>query len=153
MRSWLAMAVLLSGCALMLGKSYTRFDPVPGGMGVIYIYAGDILSLQHVHVDRDPTTDGITHTISMVKNGYYPYLTPAGLVRVLSGPADSASCVLLEVQPNSQHWVRVSKGAPRVIALAQQAAEKEIAGHREISRESQGPGTGTYPAEDCPLAP
>lgn len=146
-----AAVSLLAGCTLLLGKQYHRYQPVPGGMGAIYIYSADITPLQHVHVDRDPTTDGITHTISMVKDGYYPYLASPGLVRVLSGPAEAASCVMVAVTANSHHWVRVSSNEPRVLLVPAAEAEKEIAGLREISQESRERGAGSYPAKDCPL--
>lgn len=145
------VAGLLAGCSLMLGKTYTRFETVPGGMGVIYIYAGDVMELQNVHIDHDPQTDGATRTVSMVSGGYYPYLVAPGLVRVLSGPEDGASCVMISVTANSQHWVRVTRQAPRVTALAADIAEPEISGLREISRENLTNASGRYPADECPL--
>ncbi len=152
-RAIVSLAALTAmGCSMFLGKSYSRFNHVPGGMGAIYIYSGNISTLQHVHVDREPETNGITHTISMIGNGYFAYLAPPGLVRVLSGPPDAPDCVLIAVQADSHHWVRASKASPRVVALGRAAAEVEIAGHREISSESREAGAGSYVAKDCPLA-
>lgn len=142
---------LLSACPLLLGKTYERMEPVPGGMGVIYLYPADGKNLQTVYIDKDPSTDGVTDEVSMVKKGYFPYLTMPGLMRVLSGPEGSPSCVLVAVTAGSSHWVRVSKKDPRVEVVPQAQAEKEMGAFREISRESMGPGTGSYPAEDCPM--
>ena len=145
-------AVALSACTLLLGKTYKRLEPVPGGMGVIYIYPDPKLaSLRSAYVDKDPRTEGVTHEIKLVKKGYYPYLVSPGLVRVLSGPENTPSCAMIAVTAGSSHWVRVAGEVPRVVAVPQVEAEREMSAYREISTEARSAGVGNFPSEDCSM--
>ena len=144
--------VALVGCAAVsLGKPYEPVENVPSSMGLIYIYAGDAKSLQDVAIDADAEADGITHMISMMKDGYYPFLTTPGLVRILTGPKDEAHCVMLEVYGGSSQYVRITQEHPGVEVLTREEAEPEVSGHRRINSEHLRKSSGVWTAPNCPI--
>lgn len=148
----LSIVVLSAGCTLLLGKPYEPIKSVPPGMAVVYVYAGDVDSLQTVLIDKDAETADATHSISMLKESYYPYLLGAGMVRVLTVDGEEPECVRFEAIPGLQYWVRIAKeGAEtrRIEVVSKDVGLAEIAGHRRISEEAKERAEGSYPVP-CP---
>jgi hypothetical protein len=138
----------------LLGKTYKPRQSLPQSMSILYLYAGeDVGALQNVIVDRNPNTPAGTHAIRMFKGGYFPYMLPAGPVRILTTAGDEPACVSLQAQPGLHYWVRIS-GAdtdPRIEVVDRDTGEHEISDHREIGTEARSEANGAYDVP-CPQA-
>jgi hypothetical protein len=148
----LCLVGLAAGCSLFLGETYHPRRTLPGSMTVIYVYSGDIDARQEVVIDREPHTPAATHSVRMIKDGYFQYLMPAGPVRILTPAGDEPFCISLDALPGFQYWVRISgpnAKEQRVEVVVPETGQKEISAHREISTARFRDARGAYEV-DCP---
>lgn len=147
-----ALMLVNLGCSALLGKPYRARKTLPGSMAMIYIYSGEIDALQNVLIDREPRTPAATHSLTMIKNGYFPYLMPAGPVRILTTAGKEPYCISMETLPGFHYWVRVSgKNADvqRVEVVTPDVGEREISGHREMGTGARDEAKGVFDVP-CP---
>ena len=144
----LSMLVMLAcSCKATLGERYEPRKTLPGSMAIIYLYSGDIDTLQKVYVDREPQNPAATHSITMIKDGYFPYMAPAGPVRILTTAGKEPFCISMETLPGFQYWVRVAgkkADTQRIEAVPADVGQSEISAHREIGIGARKDATGVY---------
>lgn len=153
MTRWLVIAVaLLGGCALLKGATFEK-SKVPMGMSMIYVYANDELGTgQAAYVDKTPETPDADDKIILLENTYYPYLVPAGPVRVFTDAASGQPrCVAFLAQEKASYYVRVRQRGDenRVELLDAEMASPEIGKTNKLNKEAVGDSDATFPLDDC----
>jgi hypothetical protein len=140
------------GCALLLGKPYEPLKKVPAGMGVVYIYDAGARLGQTVYIDPDLSTPSAKHYLVLATNGYYPYLTREGRVRVFEDDADNPlGCAEVSVASGEAAWVSVGQKGESLVVRAVPAAEANasLGAHRRLSRDVLGDAGGVATPTRC----
>jgi hypothetical protein len=144
--------MVVAGCALMLGDAYEPLRTVPRGMGVVYIYDSGAGVGSRVFIDPDLETPSARHYLVMAPDGYYPYLTSEGTIRIFDDtPSNPFGCVEIEVKSAEPKWVSVSeRGDVLEVKTVEPAnATSELGKHRRLTRRALAKSSGVSTPTNC----